>query len=146
MRILTRNLIVITTVVALFIGFATTRLIAGLGDNRVTTNLEIDGVDFGAFDHSEGLPENDQPFSGHVVLDRNFVTEPSLYLWARQAVSEHGNLKDIVVVYRNSEGKEVDRLILKGSHPVSWTVEAADPSQGGYHEKVELSVQEIIVE
>jgi len=143
MKLPTRSLFAISTTLALLVGLAATRLIAGLGDNRITPHLVIDGVEFGSFDHAEGLPDNDLPFNGTVVLSRNFVTEPSLYLWARQAVSEHGNLKDIIVMYRNSEGKEMDRLVLKGSNPVSWTVEASDPSQGGYHERVELSVQEI---
>jgi hypothetical protein len=126
---------------ALALAVSANRLIAGLGDQKITPHIIIDGVDFGAFDKTLGIPNESWGEISNVTFERNFVTEPSLYMWARQAVTEHGKLRDIAIVYKNSEGVEVDKLLLKGSHPISWTVESSDPSQGGYHEKVEVSVQ-----
>lgn len=146
MRRLKPIFISLLTVASVGVAISTPRLIAGLGDNKVTVHILIDDVDFGAFDRTDGIPSEAGNYGRNIVLERNFVTEPSLYLWARQAVTEHGKLRNISVIYKNSEGVEVDRLLLKGSHPISWTVEASDPSQGGYHEKVEVSVQGVAFE
>ena len=146
MRRLKPILISFFTIALIGMAISASRLVAGLGDNKVSVHIMIDNVDFGAFDRTEGIPSESGIESRNIILERNFVTEPSLYLWARQAVTEHGKLRDISVIYKNSEGVEVDRLLLKGSHPISWTVEASDPSQGGYHEKVEVSVQGVSIE
>ena len=128
----------------LTLAISANRLIAGLGDQRVTPHIVIDGIDFGAFDKTLGIPTDSYDQVSNVTFERNFVTEPSLYMWARQAVTEHGKLRTISIIYKNSEGVEVNKLLLKGSHPISWTVESSDPSQGGYHEKVDVSVQSFL--
>ena len=116
------------------------------------THVEIDGVNYGVFDDVAGLnaavqagsvKNNDELHK--ITLTRDFVTDPSLYLWAKNIMHGRSDLKDVHVVVENREGEEISRYVLKFCQPLSWTVEAANPSLGGFHEKVDLAVQEIAV-
>jgi len=120
--------------------------------DELHTSVQIDGVDYGTFSEVAGLQEGlthpkksaDENYR-RITLQRGFVTEPSLYLWAKNNVSQRQGLKDIHLVRKNSEGEEVDRYVLKLCQPLSWTVEAANHALGGFHETVDLAVQEISV-
>jgi hypothetical protein len=71
------------------------------------------------------------------------VTDPSLYLWAKNIMHGRSDLKDVHVVMETRDGQEVSRYVLKYCQPLTWTVEAANPALGGFHEKISLAVQEI---
>jgi hypothetical protein len=143
---------------ALFVMFAflaclasSPELPAGFSSHAVRTHVEIDGIDFGLFDGVIGI--DDDAVKGaegsnvrHVVLQRDFVTDPSLYLWAKNTMRERTGLKDITIVSENRDGDEVARYVLKSCQPVSWSVEAAALSSGGFHERIELAVQGVEVE
>lgn len=124
---------------------------AGYVVEQHNTTVEIDGIDFGSFDRINGLDDSDRikDISGtsysKVTLTRDFVTDPSLYLWAKKTVTSRQGLKDIHLVKRNDKGDEISRYVLKLCQPLSWTVEAANPALGGFHEKVDLAVQQIEV-
>lgn len=124
---------------------------AGFSNNAVRTHVEIDGTDFGLFDGVIGIEDdagkNDEGGNvRHVVLQRDFVTDPSLYLWAKNTMRERTGLKDIMIVTENRDGDEIARYVLKSCQPVSWSVEAAALSSGGFHERIELAVQGVEVE
>ena len=122
---------------------------AGFSTEDTRTHVEIDGVNYGTFDKIEGLVDFDQTEKGanfrKVSFRRDFVTDPSLYLWAKNVMHGRSDLKDVNVVVENRDGEEVSRYVLKFCQPLSWTVEAANPALGGFHEKIDIAVQEIAV-
>lgn len=148
-----------TVCVALAAPIIVTRMsTAGFSPQDVRTHVEIDGVNFGTFDKIEGLsgleldaePRGEKAATGapafrRVSLKRDFVTDPSLYLWAKNIMHGRSDLKDVHVVVENREGEELSRYVLRFCQPLSWTVEAANPALGGFHEKIDLAVQEITV-
>jgi hypothetical protein len=120
---------------------------AGFSKHELKTHVEIDGVDYGTFDFVTDLEplalvETRDTFQ-KVTLKRDFVTDPSLYLWAKNMMRSRSDLKSIHIVKENLDGEEVSRYVLKFVQPLSWTVEAANPALGGFHEKIDLAVQEI---
>lgn len=123
---------------------------AGFQQDNLYTFVEIDGIQYGQFDHVDGLGYEDyQEISTNqgnlrrVTLTRDFITDPSMYLWAKNIMKSRTELKDIHVVVENSDGEELTRYVLKHCQPISWTVEAANPALGGFHEKIDLAVQEV---
>jgi hypothetical protein len=126
------------------------RLSAGFVSPELTTHVEIDGAYYGAFDQIKGL--KDLSFAklaeggehSVISLNRDIVTDPSLFRWAGAANASHGGLKDVHIVMRDVNGNEVSRYVLKLCKPLSWTFEAV-PTPGGYHERVDLAVQEIAI-
>lgn len=125
---------------------------AAFTKQEVLTHVEIDGVNYGAFDQIEGLGEfhdesstKNTPSFRKVSFKRDFVTDPSLYLWAKNVMHGRADLKDVHVVVENREGEEMSRYVLKFCQPLSWTVEAANPALGGFHETIDIAVQEIAV-
>ena len=126
---------------------ATERLPASFSSKVTSMTVEIDGVSFGAFSPIKDLERlTGNPLSaeaGRIELSRNFVTDPSLYLWANTLMKTSAGLKDITLISENSDGVEISRHVLQMSQPVSWTVEASNPEVGGLHEKVEFAVQKI---
>lgn len=124
-------------------------------------HVVIDGIDFGAFDKVPGLDSmvtNDRS-SDHngnsgkaqsefhkITFKRDFVTDKSLYLWAANAKETPGGIRDIQLVMKNTAGQETSRYVLKFCQPMAWSVEAANPALGGFHESVAFAVQNIIAE
>lgn len=125
----------------LFVAIQT--LPAGLLTDQTTTHIEIGGVDYGIFENIQGLDNLSlQNAKYHTVrIRRDFVTDPSLYLWAKKTRSQKNEVTDIHVVTRNQEGSAIRRQVLKSCQPLSWSVEAINPSLGGFNETVELAVQ-----
>jgi hypothetical protein len=118
------------------------------------TYVEIDGVNYGAFDNIQGLEQFDEtgrPLDKSssytkITLNRDFVTEPSLYLWAKNRMSKKLALNDIYLVTEDDNGNEISRRVMQLCQPLSWTVEASNPAVGGFNETVDLAVQKISVE
>lgn len=127
---------------------------AGYSDAELTAHVKIDGVDYGDFDQVGGLEKyrgidlerkrGDKAYR-KITLTRDFITDPSLYLWAKRMMRSRTDLKDIHIVMENQDGDEVSRYVLKYCQPLSWTVEAANPAVGGFHEAIDLAVQEVAV-
>jgi hypothetical protein len=120
---------------------------AAFSPDELFTSIEIDGIDYGRFAEIDGLEqtlseETEQEYQT-VTLKRDFVTDPSLYLWAKNAVANRIGVRDVHLVRRDDKGREVSRTILRLCQPLSWTVEAAGPGVGGFHESVELAVREV---
>ena len=126
---------------------ATERLPAGFSGKITRMVVEIDGVNYGAFapvkdiDRMADTVKSNE--AGRVALSRDFVTDPSLYLWANSLMRGNTGLKDVTLISENADGVEVARHVLRMSQPVAWTVEASNPEVGGLHEKVEFAVQKI---
>lgn len=126
---------------------STSRLPASFTRTVTKYHVEIEGVDYGSFDRVTGLQESElQDSTGpfHTIsLTRDFVTDPSVYLWAKNTMKNRSSLKDVHVVLENKEGQQIARYVLKYCQPLSWTVASDNPSVGGFHEKIDLAVQEI---
>jgi len=128
---------------------ATQRLPAGFSSKVSRVVVEIDGVNYGAFEPIKNLEKGEGTIGGdkgtfhRVTLARHFVTDQSLYKWADDAMRGQSRLMDVVLISENAEGVEVARHLLKHSQPVSAVVEASNPGIGGLHEKIEFAVQAI---
>jgi hypothetical protein len=141
--------------VAFSIASLNSDLYANYTEEVLSTQVEIDGQFYGAFDKIQGLQDlttassesktKDEQNYTIITLDRDFVTDPSLYQWAKNNTSKRDGLKDIHLVMKNSQGEEVSRYVLKLCRPLSWSLESADPTLGGYHENIKFAVQEIAV-
>jgi len=118
--------------------------------------IEIDGVNYGTFDRIEGLdellanssaPADDVTVANadftRITLTRDFVTDPSLYLWAQSTMRQRSEPRDINILVESTAGDELARYVLRFCQPLSWSVEASNPSIGGFHETIDLAVQEI---
>lgn len=120
---------------------------AGFSKKELRAFVEIDGVNYGTFDTIDGLTTDDNIALSEnykkITFKRDFVTDPSLYLWAKSTMQDRSDLKDVHIVMENQDGEEVTRYVLKYCQPLSWTVEAANPALGGFHEKIDIAVQEI---
>lgn len=145
---LTRSLLAAAVIVPVIV---TKMSPAAFSTQDVRTHVEIDGVNYGTFDKIEGLTDVQSEANGKpqtfrkVSFRRDFVTDPSLYLWAKNVTHGRSDLKDVHVVVENREGEELSRYVLKFCQPLSWTVESANPALGGFHEKIDIAVQEIAV-
>jgi hypothetical protein len=127
---------------------ATERLPASFSGRIARMTVEIDGVNYGAFTPVDSLDQLStvKPMAGEVkkiALSRDFVTDPSLYLWANSLMRANTGLKNVTLISENADGVEVARHELRMAQPVAWTVEASNPEVGGLHEKVEFAVQKI---
>lgn len=120
---------------------------------QTTTYVRIDGKSYGTLSGIKEFKDlhvyrqypNDS-FS-RVSIERGFVTEPSLYLWAKQSVADRHGLKNIeIAIVNSSNGLPISTFILRGSKPLHWTLEATEPTSGGFHEKLEFAVQEIAIQ
>ncbi len=147
------NLLRLVAACAVIVPIVVTKMsTAGFTEQDTRTHVEIDGVNFGTFDNIEGLAAlpKDGPIPENggfhkVTFMRDFVTDPSLYLWAKNVMHGRSDLKDVHVVVENRDGEELSRYVLKYCQPLSWTVEAANPALGGFHEKIDIAVQEIAI-
>ncbi len=123
---------------------------ARLGLVKKETHIEIDGIDYGIINEVQNLRDltltqgKNETFT-RVSLKRDFVTEPSLYLWAHKNAQNRATLNHVNIITQTKDGYKIARYELKNCKPLSWTVETADPTQGGFHEKIDLAVQEIAV-
>ena len=75
--------------------------------NPVTvTKIEIDGTNYGSIDNisgidnfsEDGFPINNMHSHEKISISREFVTEPSLYLWAKKRMKRKSDPKDIHLV------------------------------------------------
>ncbi len=110
--------------------------------------VEVDGQSFGQFANVSDLSDLNivnspgEPFS-RIVLNREFVASKSLSQWAR-SVGEGGIKKnDVDLIFKSDGGHVESHYVLKSCTPLSWTVEAFDFANGGFHEYIELAVREI---
>ena len=134
--------------------FAAKTLPAGYTTPNTRTHIEIDGINFGDFDRIEGLdrfsPDTGKPVHEEasyvkITLGRDFVTDPSLYLWAKNRMSKKSKLKNIDLITKDENGNIIRRRKLELCQPLSWTVEATNPSLGGFNETIDLAVQKTSV-
>jgi hypothetical protein len=128
----------------------TARLPAEFSTKTERLIVEIDGINYGAFEPVKDMKsKKDVSIVGvkssfqKITLSRHFVTDQSLYKWADNAMRGQSQLKDVVLISENAEGAEIARHVLKNSQPVSAVVEASNPEVGGLHEKIEFAVQSI---
>ena len=128
---------------------ATERLPASFSSKVARVVVEIEGVNYGAFEpikdlvKGEGLIDGDKGHFRRVTLSRHFVTDQSLFKWADDAMRGQSRLKDLLLISENAEGVEVARHLLRRTQPVSAVVEASNPEVGGLHEKIEFAVESI---
>lgn len=111
--------------------------------------VQIDGKNYGAFEPvdlntmaAKSLRGSKNKFH-QIALQRHFVTDSSLYLWAKDLAGSHNELKDIHLVAENKDGAVIGSYVLKLSQPVSWTVESDKTMPAGFVEKVVVATQQI---
>jgi hypothetical protein len=122
------------------------QLTASLTAPETVIHVEINGTDFGSFDSISGLEALNADLDAEyatVSFKRDFVTDPSLYLWAKNNVSGREGLKNVHLVEKTASGEEVGRKVLQFCHPLTWSVETANSSFGGFSETVEIAVQSL---
>ena len=114
----------------------------------VNTYVEIDGLSYGKFQGAtkvETLMEESQRGIGYLTLSREFVTERSIYLWAKNVADSRPNKSKIYLIQKLNGGRELARYELGRSKPLSWAVRASGATIGGFYEKVELAVQKVVL-
>ena len=120
--------------------------------NPVTvTKIEIDGTDYGSIDNisginnfsDDGFPVNNMHSHEKISISREFVTEPSLYLWAKKRMKRKSDPKDIHLVVEDEDGNVIKRQILQLCQPLSWSMESTNSSLGGFNETIDIAVQKI---
>ena len=115
-----------------------------------TAHVFIDGKNYGTFEHINELSDLTSkamnPDEGFIKvnLKRDFVTAPSLSTWAYKSAARPA-LTDIRLVMKSKNGKKGASYILRLCKPLSWSLEESGPALGGFHEKIELAVQEIAI-
>lgn len=126
---------------------------AALKEETHITYVEIDGVNYGTIDRIEGMekfaedgfPLMEDSSYVSIRLSREFVTDPSLYLWAKNRMSRKLGLKDIHLITEDEYGHIVSHRVLQLCQPLSWAVETQNPSLGGFNETIDLAVQKITI-
>ena len=101
--------------------------------------LMIDGTYYGDFARVDIIERDEQYL--HVRLERNFISQRSLSFWAREHYLHLHEIQDIELV-QNSSGNE-SRFLLQHCRPLSWSVNIANSTHNGYHETIDIAVQEI---
>ena len=156
-----RNIVRLLGLLGIAASFAKTdRLPAVYSDRGIRYQVEIDGTDYGTFDSVVGLDEvhpvttasnsfdtdSEARIVRRVTLHRDFVTEPSLYLWAQNVMNQRSEPREVRILATRPSGMIVARYLLQTGQPLSWEIEAVNPAVGGYHEHVDLAVGDIVVE
>ncbi|MFK7872000.1 MAG: hypothetical protein AB8C84_02355 [Oligoflexales bacterium] len=135
---------------ALSFAYLNSPIVARLRDAPTTVFVEIAGENYGHFESIAGLEDlvGQASKNGYttVSLKRDFVTERSLSNWAATTNKLRRGPQDVHLIKKSEDGQIIRRYVLRLSHPLSWSVEQdADTAPGGYHEKVELAVQEVTI-
>ena len=115
------------------------------------TKIEIDGTNFGSIDQisgidnfsEDGFPVNNMRSHEKISISREFVTEPSLYLWAKKRMKRKSDPKDIHLVVEDENGNVLKRQVLQLCQPLSWSMESTNSSLGGFNETIDIAVQKI---
>lgn len=102
---------------------------ANLYTADIINKIEIDGVNYGTFK----MEWIDTPANIKVVLSRNFITEPSLYLWAQKS-RQLRKLQDLHII---TEGGNISDVKSLKCYPLKWEIEKED---SGFSELVILSI------
>lgn len=143
----------IAIMLALAIPFLrTSDLPAGFSSDVARTHISIDGVDFGYFHRVEGLEDLAQKLlKGELSytklqLKRDFVTEPSLYVWAKNHAKNRESLKNIRLVMENEDGEPMASYALKLCQPLAWSLGTEQLTEGGFNETVDIAVREIVTD
>ena len=123
-------------------------LLASLNfDTHSKIQLKIDDINYGFFDDNgiEYLLTNDslQEYI-KISLQRSFITEPSLSLWAKGYSSKKFDGQDIYLLKYSASGKISKKYLLKSCYPISWSLETSFNIFGGFQERVDLFVTKVI--
>jgi hypothetical protein len=78
-----------------------------------------------------------------IVLERKFVTEPSLHQWAKTTSLQQRDHDNIVITVTDADGETLQTIELNNCQPLSWTIEADDTQSGGFYEKISFAAQSI---
>ena len=148
-KILRMALLIVPVLLLLTIGNHQIR--AAFYNPVLTTYVEIGGVNYGPFDDIRGIDgfaDDGYPLASGtsyatVSLEREFVTSPSLYLWAKNRMQRKVGLLDVHLITEDEEGQVVQHRVLQLCQPLSWSVEATNPTLGGFNETIDLAVQKI---
>ena len=149
-KVILRILMLLVPVLAL-LAINSNQISAAKYQAVLNTYVEIDGINYGVFDHIEGLDrfaEDGYPGSNGdtyetIRFSREFVTSPSLYLWAKNRMQRKSDLQDIHLITEDENGQVVSHTILQLCQPLSWSVESTNPSLGGFNESIDFAVQKI---
>lgn len=117
-------------------------------DTHSKFQLKIDDINYGFFEDNGvefDLLTNDslQEYI-KISLQRSFITEPPLSLWAKGYSSKKFNGQDIYLIKYSPSGKISKKYLLKSCYPISWSLETSFTIFGGFRERVDLFVAKVI--
>lgn len=121
---------------------------AWLGLIETELAIEIDGVHYGILENKTSLEnllrtaKNSE--NTRISLLRDFITEPSIYTLANEKAKNNKSLKNVILTLQSKQGTPLTQYKLKNCKPLSWTV-GANPSEGGFHEQIDLAVQGVSI-
>jgi hypothetical protein len=120
---------------------------AKFGLVETVTTVAIDGDDFGVLEkvrRFEDLGIDPKAIGPtQFQIRRNFVTEASLYNWASRSYMQRAQVSRIEIVTKTIDGHVLARHSLQGCRPLTWSVEHASMPGAGYHERVDIVVQNV---
>ncbi len=118
---------------------------------ELIAHIKIGDIDYGVFtgisnlkDLTENKNSEGDPFT-RIRLERHFVTDPSVYSWARKAFENRG-LTDIRLILKTPSGEKKSQYTLQSCNPLSTTVEMDETSIGGFRETITLAARQVSVD
>lgn len=136
---------ILSLVAIMALVFLTRHLPAGFSNHALTYHAKINGASFGLVHSVQGLDGSQEKGDYFLVqLERKFVTEPSLYHWAKSTSQQQSDSSDISLVATDENGEPLKTIDLRNCQPLSWTIEADDTESGGFYEKITVAVRDIV--
>ena len=112
--------------------------------------IEIDGINYGFIEDIAKIEQlaaegkTTQLSDYHkITLNRSFVTEPSLYHWAKTSFEQRKERQNITIIVKTDNEYEIKRYTLNLCKPLSWALTKDHSSTNGFQETVKLAVQDI---
>jgi hypothetical protein len=126
-----------------------THLPAGFKHTTGYYEVVVDGQNFGVINDSKiqkqlvtSLTHGDSTLG----LERAFITDPSLYEWAKSSVHNKIAAKTLELKHFSDSKKLLSTYTLTNAKPVSWNISKDEEKLTGYRESIEVSFASISVE
>lgn len=111
--------------------------------------VTVDGQNFGELKDpsiQKQLFESISQKKFSVDLERGFITDPSLYEWAKTSVHNKIAANNLTLKHFSDSAQLLGTYTLKQAKPVSWNISKDEEKLTGYRESVQVSFSSISVE
>lgn len=126
-----------------------THLPAGFKQSNGYYEVVVDGQKFGTINDvkiQKQLMTSLTTGGDTLGLERAFITDPSLYEWAKTSVHNKIAAKTFELKHFSDSKKLLSTYILTHAKPVSWNISKDEEKLTGYRESIEVSFASISVE